>query len=86
MLSDSKGIESLVARISLRCSGVSLFALQPPIVFSSVVVHTTTMEKIAIVWVVLTLLFVMREKKTGMKHYRAVGEVAFQSPWLRIVE
>jgi hypothetical protein len=44
------------------------------------------MEKIAIVWVVLTLLFVMREKKTGMKHYRAVGEVAFQSPWLRIVE
>ena len=39
------------------------FALQPAIVFSSVAINTTPMEKIAIALVILTLLFVMRERK-----------------------
>jgi hypothetical protein len=43
------------------------FALQPAIVFSSVAINTTPMEKIAIALVILTLLFVMRERKGQRK-------------------
>ena len=43
------------------------FALQPAIVFSSVAINTTPMEKIAIALVILTLLFVMRERKRQRK-------------------
>jgi hypothetical protein len=43
------------------------FALQPAILFSSVAINTTPMEKIAIALVILTLLFVMRERKGQRK-------------------
>jgi len=43
------------------------FALQPAIVFSSVAINTTPMEKIAIALVILTLLFGMRERKGQRK-------------------